>query len=242
MVGVDIQAIESLTRFGGINHLTVRTIEGVGVSSSTPAVVGFNKSGEAYAGKSATVEIKPFTFDSTPSIREGYLPPRARETEGLVNFNVDEITQRINRERRWQQGARSPEAWAHYLNASIKEGIQTVGKEHLIGKTNHTDAELRNRMISFLASTGIMSATLAFASHGDIRQFVFSTLFYAVFSSGLLQFEERTDLYLENIQAAKKSGASAGYRFSLMLGREYERALLLRLRASFSKLVTTINT
>ena len=122
--------IESFMRIGGISHLRVETFEGEQTLES-PAIVGFDSQGSAYAGKVGTrTKTKEFDIDSSQDKGRG--APTASLT---IKLDIAQINQGIVSE-----GVRSPSAWAKKIDKGISSGVRNTGSKVLIVENAKYDA------------------------------------------------------------------------------------------------------
>lgn len=131
LLGINVRGVERLLRVGGIGHLRVESKKGE-VSSFVPTVVGVNGQGEALAGKIGFQTLVP-TYKIEDDDPSSWAPYIYRWVNSMLSVNVDEISQQIlYGSKRWERGIRTPEAWAHFLDRALGQGIENIGNHHLI--------------------------------------------------------------------------------------------------------------
>lgn len=213
-IGINYNKIHQLCRLGGIGHLRVTGKTDGDVTNFTPTIVGYDSQGNAYAGKKGTqVDIPLFEISNeSDSDLSSVRPHAATWINATLNLNINEITERIKQEPRWERGVYSPKAWAYHLNHSLKESISTIGIRHLTLGLNR-----RNWFMSGLQHS--LAAIFEMSSKNpSLEWFAFRML---VVNTVL------TSLYI-----TQYGGGENGYRLSLFYGPQLDRALLLKLLTS----------
>lgn len=114
------ERLEGWMRLGGISHLRVETFEGERVMES-PAILGFDAQGNAYAGKSGTA-VGDSNAIETNKHRRGY-PYR----DIRLKINVNELDRKIR-----DMNVRSSVPWANEINNSVSRAIRETGSKVLI--------------------------------------------------------------------------------------------------------------
>ncbi len=210
-IGFNLKRVHRLCRIGGIRQLSIIGESGEETSSSIPMIVGMNEQGGAYAGKAKIKEVATHmdTFNSnTPEAT----PHAVIWANGSINLNLDEITQRIRGGERWNNNARSVDAWTHYLDKTVREGISSIGWNHL----THVNKEyFMSTYMKFLILSGVTNGASLAVTHQLLLDFSLT------YSYLCIRFSHYRD-------CKGKSGPD-GTRFSLSWDREYDRAILLKL-------------
>lgn len=132
-IGVDVEGIAAMCRMGGIKHLRVIGETEGKTTSQEVNIVGFTSRGEAFAGKGKTSNVPTMHSDSQLTARYRGLFSHCDEWINVTTtLNMDEITSRIMRERKFPEGVRSIDAWTAHLNRDIKTAIRQKGTRHLL--------------------------------------------------------------------------------------------------------------
>src|SRR5258708_2550888 len=116
ILGFNVVRTQRMMRLGGIKNLKIVGTEG-NISNHTPDIVGYNSSGEAYAGGRSTARRVP-TYSSQMLWSENNtskLSP-SRWVDSTIMVNLSEISDRIA-DRNEQ--VRSAAAWSRELDLAI---------------------------------------------------------------------------------------------------------------------------
>lgn len=216
-----------MCRFGGISHLRVVGNTEGDVSKFTPTIVGFNAQGDAYAGRKGESVSVP-TFDSfmqdDDKTVEGSVtkPHSASWTNATINLNINEISERIRKEEKWQRGVYSTDAWAYHINRSVKKGVVDAGVKHLAIGLNGWNWG------SALFQYGTMGVWEGIVDHPPTLQSVFFRVFFV---SGVCNAWDYV----------RFRNSEYGFRWSAFYGPQLDRALLLKLFSGRAPLVKTIS-
>jgi len=235
-IGVNLKAIHTLCRIGGISHLRVNGVAGDEPERSVPQILGFTQNGEAFAGKAKVQEIAPI-FDSGSLVEGPNDPIRAHSATWIdtqIKLNMDEISGRIQHEDKWVRGVRSPEAWAHYFNQAVKQGLSKEGTKHLVfGMSSfNSGLSLMNNINSILLSS-YASIFNVFLRNFNPQLPALETLFEHLILRNLLW-------NLANYFFYHRNDYTDGSRFSLIFGPEVDRALVLKIMAKTKTLVKAL--
>lgn len=216
-IGVNLSGLERLLRIGGIGRLRVAEQTEGETTRFTPTVVGYNSQGNAYAGKKGTLTFVP-EFTTSPNLDAPVSRLHfATWTNAVINLNINEMAQRIRQEDRWTRGVRSTEAWAHHLDEALRKGVRDIGIRHLTLGLNKIDW-------LYIALQYAQMGTLAtFTRFPSVEIMAFSILF----GSGCINL----------IGCNVFRNTDYGSRWSVIIGPQLDRALLLKILSSRTNLV-----
>lgn len=133
-IGIDLARTETLMNIGGVLGLAISSAH-KGVTRSQPTIVGVGPNGEALAGKTGLADPKEVFSGESQSLRNGFFP---RIPHGLnwavasATINIDEVVDRVSKDKRWEKGTRDPAAWAFFINEAMKTTIARVGRHQLL--------------------------------------------------------------------------------------------------------------
>lgn len=157
--------------------------------------------------------VPTYSFESGS---DGNPPFLMRRVNGTISINLDEMARRITEGKRWSNGVRSPEPWAHYLNKAFKESISNIGLRHLLVDFNRYD-------LFFIAFNQILP--LLFTFGGTPEQIVRSYIIQNTALNGLnLLFGAALGSYV---------------RPSLIYGPQLDRAAVFKFYLATHSLVKT---
>lgn len=225
-IGIDIMRVERLCRLSGIKQLRVLSQTGLETSGSVPTVIGSNQDGEAYAGRiGKTKQVPTYTVksyhDYEPDAFWEKLQP-FRQICGIITVNTDEVTTKIARDSKWKTGVRSTDAWTHYLDHTLREGIGTVGADNLLG----VDSSQKS-LFAGLTGFGYLLGTSAELPYAPgLLSLVPAILMHH-------QFVGMASTYW----SGRKDGFRGDFRWSLFYGIEPERAAILAIMTARKGLV-----
>jgi len=242
-IRVNQEKVDGLCKFAGISSLQVFSVDNGETSRTSPVVIGVDKNGAGLAGKDVartnvpTYEVKgknhksppfpwpnfekdPTTFlvDVIQSVMD-YRPASMQQIVLKINLNTQEISQRIATDSRWKNGTRSLEAWAHYLNTSVRSGIRDAGIRHLM-----FDTDWQNSAKAIASNTGAVMSLIQAVEKGIDPIVSVITFFLAGSIIGLAESGYAKLLNGEN-------------RFSPFVGPQIDRALVLALATKTATLI-----
>lgn len=224
-IGVNLRNIHLLCQIGGIGHLRIVGVDDAETSSAVPTVLGFDSQGTAYAGKTGTKVNTPIQegrslqdMDRSASVHSMVW------AHTLIAVNMEEVANRINRDKRWAEGMRSAEAWSHYLNRGVKEGLSQQSTRHLI-----LNLSTRDKLF-----TGTFVALAIFESALDPNTLPFpypidAIIHYFTIASGF-----------NSIPHFRFGKSDRNVRYSFFSGPELDRALLLKIMAKTKRVIKPI--
>ena len=187
-LGIDLRTVRFLQRLGGIDRVSIR---------------------EDYS------QSKSLYQASSTNTMDGILSS-FRRVKGLVKVNTDEINRRILEDKSWQ-GVGSQEAWAYYLDKSVKSGITSLGYRNTLG-IKGTD------LTSFVGVSMIPLAFVHSMSHMVVQSSEIS--YYLGIAGSYLLGSAFDSLFINTALHV----ADYRTRFSLVLfGPQVDRAALIKL-------------
>jgi hypothetical protein len=218
-IGVNTRYIERLMDIGGINTLTVQGVQG-DTSSETPTVVGMTEQGGALAGKKSAKTIMPI-FEGKGEY-DAHLPAQFRFVENAqVLINVDEVSQRLQNEKKWKDGVRSVSGWSHHVDKAITEGVEEIGTRNLVTKGPEWRAFLWNTAFTL----GYSVENLQYES---LKRVGLDGIGYALF----------INIFMTLVNKARNRNFLS--HASLIYGPQLDRALILKAAAKTGKVVKEI--
>ncbi len=220
---VNLRRVHTMCQIGGIRYLRVEGDAQSEVSSSTPLVLGVDSSGHAFAGlKAERTSVPEFTTDHNN--RSGRSLYQSRWVDGIVTLNLAEISEKIQQEKKWRNGLRSPDAWSHHLDKSLRGGITRIGGKHLMFGIDKIGMASCLFQYGFAASTEAMMNTVPSVSHLAFKIGILTLFFNFLYSA---------------IYGPECSGR--GTRLSLIYGPHFDRALLLKIMSLRGGLIRPIS-
>lgn len=235
-IGVNLRSIHKLCQIGGIHQLMIAGIDNDETSHATPTILGFNAQGNAFAGKTGEKTDAPLQRAQSVSdndVSHLELPAAMNWKHTLIIMNMNEVRAKISNDTRWSDGVRSTDAWSHYMNKGIKDGLKQEGTHHLLFDVNQRD----KIYLGFIATLTLLNASgidiaIPFSSHlrtptvpGIIKASAYWNALYNVFAR---IFDTRFNL------------SDKAMRYSFFYGPQPDRALLLNILTRAKTLIKTI--
>lgn len=227
-IGVNLNQIHRLCQIGGISTLVVLGVEDQDISEATPQILGFNNQGSAYMGKASSSMVVPPSESISGSTRKDS-PHIAQWAHSIIAVNMNEVRQRIENNKKWTDGIRSPKAWSYYLNRGIKDGISKEGTAQLLGiRGGKVDLAVFSTLV-VLNSTG--TAPFRYEPHVPSLPEAAGTYFTFSFIWNLW----------DRLVTRHPSLNDRDSRYTLFVGPEVDRAILLNILTKTSTLVKQID-
>lgn len=132
-IGLRLRALGRTARWGGLKSVTV--VEEAGpTTQAIPSIIGSDERGNALAGMSGAIKRESLSRTTVP---QSNFWPELSWSDARIGINTNEIRQLINENlKKWPTGERSTQAWSHYLDLSIREGLASAGREQLVNNVH----------------------------------------------------------------------------------------------------------
>ncbi len=130
-IGLNMQAIGSVARWGGFNRdVVIRPYSG-DTTSYSGAVMGFDGGGAAFMGGVSTTEAdkSQADFDKSDGLPILGSDWRSR-TDLTLRLNMSELTDQVQRSGK---SVRDPATWSAGINRAVGSGLRQAAFEHLLG-------------------------------------------------------------------------------------------------------------
>lgn len=224
-IGINARRIERLMDIGGIKTLAVKTVTGE-TSNEMPTVVGMTEKGEALAGKKAVKTIVP-VFDSRSSNSDADVPMAFRWADANIVINMDEVSQRLEQQKKWQNGVQSVPGWAYYVDKAITEGVSKTGNNNLTKPGGWKWKSFYDMYMTILYAFGGLNFLSDLSLHSGFESIaicVGSVIPPQLFNEIAYRWQDR----------------SRSSHPSLSLGSQYDRALVLKAASKMTKVAKEI--
>ena len=217
-IGLKVDQLRVLCQIAGFKHLLIKSPKKPRISKSIPTIVGINSHGESYAGLIVSDTV-PTAEQEFGKINDHRFLKNGEWRDLRISLNLSEIQQRILLS---EEDVRIAENWVKELNQALTDAIIKAGLKHLL----LTIEDKLNLYITICFWLSKLSRLLS----GNSSKFLISMLY---------------DAFLWNLLGSLNSGKEdfkngEGYRMSIFLGIELDRAALLLFLAKSSVLVGEI--
>ena len=225
-LSLNIKRLKTMCRIGGISDLVIGATDTGETSSFVPMISGFNSQGEATAAKGG-LKTKVPTHEQL-----GLKPPQLRFHEGrwtlgAVILNSNEIANQIRFNDKFSGNIRSEEAWAYFIDKSIKEGVEKVGVNHLTSGFSALEKAFSAMYYAVPLTAALMLK--------DIPTNIL--LVNYLYNYSLMRIITNLHIFLRN----HFNPQEFGIRQSFFDGPELDRALILKAVSKTSTLVKPTN-
>lgn len=251
-IGVDVNRTRELCNLGGIWKVKVTGVTGGDTSKVEHDISGYSSDGSAYSeGKKKTHITPPHKSGIRPyRFNMGYQPFSNTWGELTTELNLDEINQRILSDKN-SGGLRSADVWSDLLNKSITESIRNSGCRHLLLGSNKS--QLTEAAVVYTFDLIVTYGLSLFACYSgsliscSAEQFRVDSLMASCIP--LTYSKMRGMLFKRKMGRLNAFIRTFGdgidpklyeSRSSLFNGPQFDRALILYLTASRSKLIQPI--
>ncbi|OGK18964.1 hypothetical protein A3E69_03365 [Candidatus Roizmanbacteria bacterium RIFCSPHIGHO2_12_FULL_40_130] len=222
-IGVNVRALHSLCKLAGIEHLVIRSVTGP-TSTFDPMITGITSDGTAIAAKVGLKKLVPMHESHIFGLRER-IGEDLKWSDGEIEINMSELTRRlIHGKREGKEGnLHGSKDWAQKLNKAIKGGMLDLGFSNLV-----VDQSLGSKLMFFQTIT--LFGLLYGLSHGDI----YTALRVVGVPVEAINLGRRPSY-------GDYKNEFGEYRYSLFLGLQIDRALLLALKTKTNKLIKSLD-
>jgi len=233
-IGVNLKAIHSLCRLGGIEHLRIISNTKGDTSTEIPQTAGYDSQGSAYGSSKISRNIvSPQDSSFGPS---WYGPIHAADWIGAtIDVNINEVIFRMNNDKRWKnKGIRSLESWSHFLNQAMKQEVSTIGTKNLMSGLRTNDGVAMIIIDGLTTATGFGFPFPQFLGLSPLESGPMIVMAGNAFANMVTwRFYELNQNRWSNVESNR-------YRLSLFYGIQPDRALALQLLAKTSTLVKSL--
>lgn len=218
-VGLNTSRVELLCQIAGISHVKIRNMERPRITQVVPQVVGIDGQGTAVSG-AAAISKEP-TFNQNYSVGEEGKWKSARWISLNIAINSEEIKDGLLKAG---QIVNRPDPWAREIDRAIKKSIVGSGMRHLMSNPGKLDKILS--IFSYSVQISDVSAGII-AGRIEPQQFLPELIKVSIIMGIVFNFMRP---FLDGFETSGK-----GSRWTLVIGPEIDRAIILYLAVSLSR-------
>lgn len=218
-IGLDTRKVELLSQIAGISHIKIQNENPARTTQVFPQVMGIDGQGTAVSGAAEVSKVP--TFNTSYFVGEEGKYKSARWISLNIAINTEETKNVLLKS---DQVVNRPNPWAKEINRAIKKSIIESGIRHLISNPEKLDKLLSVLTYSFQ----VLSVSLGVTAGRLEPQQVLPELIKVSIEMGIVWTFLRP--ILDGFETSGK-----GSRWTVVVGPEIDRAIVLYLAASLSK-------
>ncbi len=213
-IGLNVEKIQSLCQLSGFSHLRIQNQEDPKTSKSAVMPVGINSFNTAIGGK-ASIETEPIYLEETDLSHQAFRK-QSRWFNLKISLNQEEMKQRMLLSKK---DLREATHWARDINQALTQGIVRAGVKQLFSGLSTEEKSTS----AFVYGLGLFNASSPVGLVSYFATMALVSNYFQIYRFGGENFKE-----------------GSGHRYSLFLGPELDRALILLIIAHTQKLAKPV--